>query len=89
VISLNLTTATSSYRFAAEELEKFSRARVLVPVASHYFPGHSDDYRHWGDAEMTLAGTVPPECKARDEIPLTDTDHWRKHTPVQITFPGS
>jgi hypothetical protein len=87
-ISITVETADGSHRFSAEELPKFSRSRVLVPVASHYFPEQSDDYMSWGNVRLTLAGTVPPECGSSDEISLTGTDHSRKHTPAQITFSG-
>lgn len=85
---LTLTTADGILTFTPEELPKFSRSRVLVPVASHYFPDQSDDYMSWGNVYMTLAGTIPAECKAKDEVSLTEDKHFKKQTPAHIQFAG-
>lgn len=88
-LSITVDTADGMHRFSAEELPKFSRSRVLVPVASHYFPEQSDDYMSWGNVRLTLAGTVASECSSSDEISLTSTDHSKRRTPAQITFAGA
>jgi len=89
VSSLTIATAADRHRFLAEELPKFSRSRVLVPVASHYFPEHSDDYMSWGNVRMTLAGTASPDCSTDREISLTRPGHPKKRTPAHIQFAGA
>ena len=86
VTSLELVTESESIVFTAVELPKLSRSRILVPVASRFFPDHSDDYMSWGNVRMTLAGSPEAECTVRDELSLTRPDHSKKRTPVLVEF---
>lgn len=86
VVSLALVTDSETIGFSPVELPKYSRSRVMVPVASHYFPDQSDDYMTWGNVRLTLAGTVDPDCSIDREISLTRPDHSKKRTPVLIEF---
>lgn len=86
VSSLVITTATGEETFRATPLPKFSRSRVLVPVASHYFPKQSDEYTTWGNVRMTLSGTPDAECSIDDEISLTRPGHYKKRTPERVEF---
>ena len=88
VISLTLSTAADTIVFDSVELPGFSRSRVLVPVASHFFPEQNDEYMTWGNIRMTLAGTVQGKCSTNREIHLTDPSHAKSHTPVLIEFAG-
>lgn len=88
VSSVTIETRTGRTRIPALALPRFSRSRVLVPVASHYFPQHSDDYMSWGNVRMTLVGTPSPGCSARREIPLTRPHHSARRTPLKIEFAG-
>ena len=89
VVSLTVKTATDTLRFMPQELPRFSRSRVLVPVASHYFLEQSDDYMRWGNVRSTFAGTPSPDCTIDREISLTRTGHSKKRTPLSIRFAGS
>ena len=86
VTTLTLTTASNTISFPATELPKFSRSRVLVPVASHYFPEQDDDFMDWGNVRMTLAGTAPEDCSTDREISLTRPGHPKNRTPILIEF---
>ena len=86
---LGIETESGSRVFWPEELPKFSRSRVLVPVASHYFPEVSDEYMTWGNVRMTLAGTVEEGCSIDREISLTRPGHYKKRTPALVEFAGS
>lgn len=86
VLDLEVVTDTGTLRFKPVPLPKFSRSRIMVPLASHYFPDQSDDYMQWGNVRMTLAGTPNPECSVDREISLTRPDHSAKRTPVMIEF---
>ncbi len=88
VVSLTIKTANNSIRFPAIELPKFSRSRVLVPVASYYFPQQSGDYMRWGNVRMTLAGKAAEGCSIDREISLTRPGHYKKRTPERVEFPG-
>jgi hypothetical protein len=85
---LSIKTVSGDYAFMAEPLPKFSRSRVLVPVASHYFPAQSDDYMSWGNARLILIGTAEAGCSTDRAISLTRPGHPKKRTPVRIQFPG-
>lgn len=86
---LTLETESGTYQFAAEPLPKFSRERVLVPVASHYFPAQSDDYMNWGNVRLMLMGTVEEGCSTDRVISLTRPGHPKKRTPNRVQFPGA
>jgi len=88
VALLTIDTAAGPVPLFTEPLPKFSRSRVLVPVASHYFLEQSDDYMSWGNVRMTLVGTPSPGCSARREIPLTRPHHSARRTPLKIEFAG-
>ena len=89
VIAITLETTNRTFRFEAEPLPRFSRSRVLVPVASHYFKEQSDDYMSWGNVRLSIVGTIPQCCESNRPISLTSTDHPKKRTPIQIRFAGS
>lgn len=86
VLALDLVTASGTIRFKPVELPRFSRSRVMVPVASRLFADQSDDYMSWGNVRLTLKGTPVPECSIDREISLTRTGHSKKRTPVLIEF---
>ena len=86
VQSLELVTVSGTTRFEPVELPRFSRSRVMVPVASRFWPDQSDDYMSWGNVRMTLAGTVPASCSTDDEISLTRPEHRSQRTPILIEF---
>lgn len=86
VVGLDLVTTNNSVRFMQVELPRFSRSRVIVPIASHYFGDQSDDYMTWGNVRMTVAGQPDPECSVDREISLTRPEHSSKRTPQLIEF---
>ncbi len=86
VISLDLVTDAETIRFTPVELPRFSRSRVMVPVASRFFPDQSDDYMTWGNVRLTLAGEVEPDCSTDREISLTRPGHSNNRTPRLIEF---
>lgn len=85
---LTIETATGPVPFVTEPLPKLSRSRVLVPVASHYFPEQSDDYMSWGNVRLTLVGTPAEDCSIDRVISLTRPGHPKSRTPTHIRFPG-
>lgn len=88
VVYLRVETDSDDYTFWPEPLPKFSRSRVLAPVASHYFSDVNDEYMTWGHVRMTLAGSVEEDCSTDREISLTRPDHYKKRTPLHIRFAG-
>lgn len=86
---LTIETVSGNVPFMAEPLPKFSRSRVLVPVASHYFPAQSDDYMSWGNVRLMLVGTAEEGCSTDRVISLTRPGHSKKRTPTHIQFPGA
>lgn len=88
VALLTIDTAAGAVPFFTEPLPKFSRSRVLVPVASHYFPEQSDDYMSWGNVRLMLVGTVEESCSTDRVISLTRPEHPQSRTPAHIEFPG-
>jgi hypothetical protein len=85
-VNITISTTDNLFSIDAEELPDFSRKRLLVPVASHYFPDQDDDYMSWGNVIMTINGTVEDQsCPDRD-VGLTRPDHPADRTPVRIEF---
>lgn len=88
VALLTIDTAAGPVPLFTEPLPKFSRSRVLVPVASHYFPAQSDDYMSWGNVRLMLVGTAEEGCSTDRVISLTRPEHPQSRTPAHIKFPG-
>ncbi len=87
-VNITVTTTDDIFSFDATELPHFSRKRLLVPVASHYFPDHDDDYMSWGDVILTLNGTPEDSSCPNRDVGLTRPDHPLDRTPVRIEFPN-
>lgn len=89
VTRLTVQTDDGDRIFEPVPLPKFSRSRILVPIATYYWPDQDADHMTWGNVRMTLAGTPAPDCSIDREISLTRPDHPKSRTPVMVEFPNA
>lgn len=90
VNAMTLVTPSDWLYFTPQEIPRFSRSRLLVPDASHYYDNkHNDKYKHWAAVTVSLKGIPTPECGDRTEFNLTAHDHPKSWTPMKIQFPGA
>ncbi|MEM7362690.1 MAG: hypothetical protein AAF525_01590 [Pseudomonadota bacterium] len=87
VTRLTLQSDEGDQVFEPIPLPKFSRSRVLVPIATFYWPEQDADHMTWGNVRMTLAGTPEPGCSIDREISLTRPGHPKGRTPRHVEFP--
>ena len=58
VTRLTFETDDGDQTFEPVPLPRFSRSRVLLPIATLYWPDQDADHMIWGNARMTLAGSA-------------------------------
>ncbi len=87
-VRITVTTTDDIFSFDATELPNFSRTRLLVPVASYYFPNEGDDAVRKGNIILTIDGTPEDDSCPNRDVSLTRTDHPANRTPVRIEFPN-